>query len=96
MDKIYTKPLDAIIVGAGFSGIYQLYSLRDKLGLRAKILEVGAGVGGTWYWNRYPGVRCDSESHAYCYYFNRELLETWQCVKKNVDTRDRSLNYIIK
>ena len=54
------KPLDAIIVGAGFSGLYQLHCLRDKLGLSAKVLEAGDGVGGTWYWNRYPGARCDS------------------------------------
>lgn len=70
--------LDAVIVGAGFSGLYQLHCLRDKLGLSAAILEAGDGVGGTWYWNRYPGARCDSESHTYCYYFSRELLETWR------------------
>ena len=69
--------LDAIVVGAGFSGLYQLYCLREKLNLKAKVLEAGAGVGGTWYWNRYPGARCDSESHTYCYYFNRPLLEEW-------------------
>ncbi|NDA08265.1 MAG: cyclohexanone monooxygenase, partial [Alphaproteobacteria bacterium] len=60
--KLY---LDAVIVGAGFSGLYQLYSLRDKLKLKAAVLEAGDGVGGTWYWNRYPGARCDSESHSY-------------------------------
>ena len=69
---------DAIIVGAGFSGLYQLHSLRDKLGLSAIVLEAGDGVGGTWYWNRYPGARCDSESHTYCYYFNDDLLKEWQ------------------
>ena len=74
-DKI---TLDAVIIGAGFSGLYQLYSLREKLGLDVKILEAAGGVGGTWYWNRYPGARCDSESHTYCYYFKRELLENWQ------------------
>ena len=55
--------LDAIIIGAGFSGLYQLLCLRDRLGLSAQVLEAGEGVGGTWYWNRYPGARCDSESH---------------------------------
>jgi len=70
--------LDAVIVGAGFSGLYQLYSLRDKLKMNAAVLEAGDGVGGTWYWNRYPGARCDSESHSYCYYFSRELLSEWQ------------------
>lgn len=70
--------IDAVIVGAGFSGLYQLHCLRERLGLTAAILEAGDGVGGTWYWNRYPGARCDSESHTYCYYFSRELLETWR------------------
>ena len=51
---------DAIIIGAGFSGLYQLYSLRN-LGLSVKVIEAGSGVGGTWFWNRYPGARCDSE-----------------------------------
>lgn len=69
--------LDAVVVGAGFSGLYQLYCLREKLKLRVKVLEAGGGVGGTWYWNRYPGARCDSESHTYCYYFDRLLLEEW-------------------
>jgi len=68
---------DALVVGAGFSGLYQLYSLRDRLGLSAQLLEAGGGVGGTWYWNRYPGARCDSESHSYCYSFSEELLQDW-------------------
>jgi cation diffusion facilitator CzcD-associated flavoprotein CzcO len=68
---------DAIIIGAGFSGLYQLHSLRDKLGLKVKVLEAGEGVGGTWYWNRYPGARCDTESKAYSYYFSKELYEEW-------------------
>ena len=68
---------DAVIVGAGFSGLYQLHRLRDDLGLDAVVLEAGSGIGGTWFWNRYPGARCDSESHTYCYYFNRALLEEW-------------------
>jgi cation diffusion facilitator CzcD-associated flavoprotein CzcO len=66
--------LDALVVGAGFSGLYQL---RDRLGLSALVLEAGGGVGGTWYWNRYPGARCDSESHSYSYYFSDELLQDW-------------------
>ncbi len=71
------ETLDAIIVGAGFSGLYQLYSLRDRLGLAVKVLEAGGGVGGTWYWNRYPGARCDSESHSYAYYFSNDLVREW-------------------
>ena len=52
---------DAIVIGAGVSGLYQLYKLRE-LGLKARVFEAGTGVGGTWYWNRYPGARFDSES----------------------------------
>jgi len=70
--------LDAIIIGAGFSGMYQLYCLRERLGLRARVLEAGHGVGGTWFWNRYPGARCDSESHSYMYYFSKELVDEWE------------------
>ena len=69
---------EALIIGAGFSGLYQLYCLRDQLNLDAKIIEAADGVGGTWYWNRYPGARCDSESHTYCYYFNDEILKEWK------------------
>ncbi|MGE0486384.1 MAG: flavin-containing monooxygenase [Gammaproteobacteria bacterium] len=70
------EELDALIIGAGVSGLYQLYCLR-QLGLRAIIYEAGGGVGGTWYWNRYPGARFDSESYSYIYSFSRELLEEW-------------------
>ena len=69
---------EALIIGAGFSGLYQLYCLRDQLNLDAKIIEAADGVGGTWYWNRYPGARCDSESHTYCYYFNDKILREWK------------------
>jgi len=72
------RELDALIIGAGFSGMYQLHCLREKLGLTAKVLEAGDGVGGTWFWNRYPGARCDSESHSYCYTFSDDLLKEWQ------------------
>ncbi len=67
---------DAIIIGAGMSGIYQLHRLRE-LGLRVRVFEEGTGVGGTWYWNRYPGARFDSESYSYGYSFSQELLEEW-------------------
>ena len=69
---------DALVIGAGFSGLYQLLCLRDRLGLSVKVLEAGASVGGTWYWNRYPGARCDSESHSYCYSFSDELMKEWE------------------
>jgi cation diffusion facilitator CzcD-associated flavoprotein CzcO len=68
---------DAIIVGAGLSGMYQLYRLRE-LGLRVRVFETGTDVGGTWYWNRYPGARFDSESYSYGYSFSKELLEEWE------------------
>ena len=67
---------DAIVIGAGISGMYQLYKLRE-LGLRVLVLESGTGVGGTWYWNRYPGARFDSESYSYGYSFSQELLDEW-------------------
>src|SRR6201991_3845085 len=67
---------DAIIIGAGMSGLYQLYRLRGQ-GLWVRVFEAGTGVGGTWYWNRYPGARFDSESYSYGYSFSKELLEEW-------------------
>ena len=67
---------DAIIIGAGMSGMYQLIRLRE-LGMRVRVFEAGTGVGGTWYWNRYPGARFDSESYSYGYSFSKELLEQW-------------------
>ena len=66
------QDLDALIVGAGFAGMYMLHRLR-QLGLRVRVLEAGEGVGGTWYWNRYPGARCDVESVQYSYQFSPEL-----------------------
>lgn len=73
-----TTDYDALVIGAGFSGMYQLYSLREKLKLKVKVLEAGDGVGGTWYWNRYPGARCDSESHVYWYTFSEALMKEWE------------------
>ena len=73
---------DALIIGAGFAGLYQLLCLRDRLGLKARVLEAGGDLGGTWYWNRYPGARCDSESHAYRYFFSRELSDEWESTER--------------
>ena len=67
---------DAFVIGAGVAGLYQLYRLRE-LGLRVRVFETGSGVGGTWYWNRYPGARFDSESWTYGYAFSEELLREW-------------------
>ncbi len=74
--------LDAMVIGAGFAGLYQLHCLRNQLGLSTKLLEAGGDLGGTWYWNRYPGARCDSESHAYRYFFSRELSEEWEWTER--------------
>jgi len=68
--------LDAIVVGAGFAGLYMLRRLREQ-GLRARLLEAGDQVGGTWFWNRYPGARCDFESHDYSYGFDDRLQQEW-------------------
>ncbi len=69
--------VDVLIVGAGITGIYQLYRARQA-GFSVELLEAGGGVGGTWYWNRYPGARFDSESYTYAYLFSKELFEQWR------------------
>ena len=69
--------LDVVIVGAGFAGLYMLHRLRG-LGLSARVFEAGGGVGGTWYWNRYPGARCDVESMQYSFSFDDDLQQEWQ------------------
>lgn len=70
------QPLDALIVGAGFGGLYMLHRLRQA-GFTARVIEAGGGVGGTWYWNRYPGARCDVESMSYSYQFDEDLQQEW-------------------
>lgn len=72
-----TQDYDAIVIGAGVSGLYALYKLRE-LGLSARVFEAGTDIGGTWYWNRYPGARFDSESYSYQYSFSQELLDEWE------------------
>src|SRR5580700_7634066 len=86
---------DAIIIGAGVSGLYQLYKLRE-LGLTVRVFETGTGVGGTWYWNRYPGARFDSESWTYGYSFSQELLEEWDWEEhfSGQPENERYLNYV--
>jgi cation diffusion facilitator CzcD-associated flavoprotein CzcO len=68
---------DAVVIGAGFAGLGMLRRLRDELGMSVQVYETGSGVGGTWYWNRYPGARCDSPSYIYCFTFSKELLQDW-------------------
>lgn len=80
MSKI-AEEFDAVVIGAGFSGIYMLHKLREQ-GLKTRVLEAGEGVGGAWYWNRYPGARCDSESYFYCFSFSPEILQEWTWSEK--------------
>ena len=87
-----TREYDAVIIGAGVSGMYQLYRLR-QLGLSVLVLEAGTGVGGTWYWNRYPGARFDSESYTYGYSWSSELLEEWDW-KERFSPQPENLKYL--
>ena len=75
------RVVDAAIVGAGFAGLYMLHCLRG-LGLSARVFEAGGGIGGTWYWNRYPGARCDVESMDYSYSFCDELQQEWRWTER--------------
>src|SRR6266436_7075781 len=72
---------DVVIVGAGFSGLQMLQHVRD-LGLSVRVFEAGGDVGGTWYWNRYPGARCDAESLEYSYQFSDELQQEWDWTER--------------
>src|SRR5471032_2347772 len=83
---------DAIIIGAGVSGLYQLYRLRE-LGLKVRVFETGTNVGGTWYWNRYPGARFDSESWTYGYSFSKELMQEWDW-KEHFSPQPDTLEYL--
>ena len=89
------QSLDAVIVGAGFAGLYMLHRLR-KLGFSARIYEAGAGVGGTWFWNRYPGARCDVESLEYSYSFSEELQREWRWTERYASQPEilRYLNHV--
>src|ERR1700748_2571321 len=77
-----TQHFDAVVIGAGFSGLHMLKSLRDKLGLKIQVYETGETVGGTWYWNRYPGARCDSDAYIYCFTWDKQLLQEWEWTKR--------------
>ena len=75
------KGYDVIVVGAGFAGMYALYCLR-RMGMQVKVYEKASSVGGTWYWNRYPGARCDVDSMQYSYAFSKELEQDWDWTEK--------------
>src|SRR5687767_3913652 len=83
---------EVIVVGAGVGGIYQIKRLVD-LGIRATVLDAAPDLGGTWYWNRYPGARFDSESYTYGYSFSRELLEEWHW-KERFSGQPENLRYL--
>ncbi len=75
--EIPTPHYDAIVIGAGFAGLYMLHKLRNEQGLNVRAFDKAGGVGGTWYWNRYPGALSDTETYLYCYSFDKDLLRDW-------------------
>ena len=86
------RELDTVIVGGGFAGVYALKRLRD-LGLEGRVFEAGSGIGGTWFWNRYPGARCDIESMEYSYQFSEDLQQEWEW-SEHYATQPEILTYI--
>ena len=94
-DNPPAEDLEALVIGAGVSGLYILYCLLQK-GIKARIYEAGDGVGGTWYWNHYPGAVLDSESWAYAYAFSRELVDewTWSSEFAGAPEIERYLNHV--
>ena len=87
--------VDAVVIGAGFGGLYATYQLREQ-GLKVQAIEAGDGVGGTWYWNRYPGARVDSQSYVYQYWFSDEILEKWNWSERfpSQPEVERYLNFV--
>ena len=98
MSATPSATLDAVVIGAGFSGMYMLKSLRDKLGLNVRVLEAGDTVGGTWYWNRYPGARCDSDAYIYVFTFDKQMLQEWEWSERYPEQPEilRYLEYVAK
>jgi cation diffusion facilitator CzcD-associated flavoprotein CzcO len=91
-----TVDVDVLVAGAGITGIYQLYRAREA-GFSVELLEAGGGVGGTWYWNRYPGARFDSESYTYAYLFSPELFDEWEWQEHFAEQpeTERYLNHVV-
>ena len=92
--KSQNNNYDVIVVGAGFAGLYLLYRL-GQLGLSTRLLERADGIGGTWYWNRYPGARCDIESMQYSYQFSIELQQQWRWSERYASQGDMWLSVLI-
>ncbi len=95
--KQHNEELDVLIVGAGFSGLYMLYKMRE-MNLKALVIERASDVGGTWFWNRYPGARCDIESIEYSYSFSEELQQEWDWSNRYSDQSEilDYINYVVK
>jgi cation diffusion facilitator CzcD-associated flavoprotein CzcO len=95
-DSPSSPAYDVLVVGAGITGLYQLHRAREA-GFSALLLEAGEGVGGTWYWNRYPGARFDSESYTYGYLFSRELFDEWEWTEHFAEQpeTERYLNHVV-
>src|SRR4051794_8012356 len=91
-DQDQVEEYDAIVIGAGISGIFMLYRLRE-LRMTTRVFESGTDVGGTWYWNRYPGARFDSESWTYGYSFSKELMQEWDW-KAHFSPQPDTLDYL--
>ena len=94
--QLRTTDPDVLVVGAGITGVYQLYRARE-MGFSAQLVEAGGGVGGTWYWNRYPGARFDSESYTYAYLFSKELFDEWEWQEHfaGQPETERYLNHVV-
>jgi len=90
-----TTHLDAIVVGAGFGGLYMLKKLRDEQGLKVRVFDKAGGIGGTWYWNRYPGALSDTESFVYCYSWDKELLQEMEITTRYIN-QPQILKYLEK
>lgn len=91
------QSLDAIVIGSGFGGIYMLHKLRNELGLKTRAFEKGGGIGGTWYFNRYPGAKSDTEGFVYRYSFDKDLLQEWDWNTRYLEQPDieRYLNHVV-
>lgn len=89
--------LDVIVVGAGFAGVYALYRL-SRLGFKVRVYEAGSGVGGTWFWNKYPGARCDVESTEYSYSFSKDLEQEWNWTERYAGQPEilRYINHVVE